>query len=342
MKAVQITEPGKIDIIEKERPKIKDPTDVIIKIKRVGICGSDLHIFQGHNPFASYPRVWGHEFVGEIVETGQKVENVQIGDHVVGEPIKYCGECYPCRQGRGNVCENLKVYGVHIDGGCQEYVLMNSKHVYVVDKKVSWDEAILIEPLTIGAQVCFRSDLKKDDVILIMGSGTIGLCILQIAKTYGITAIMTDIINDKLNYATTLGADYVINAKDEDVNEKVMEITKNMGANVIADTVCSKESFKEAVSIASAGGRVVVLGFGPTPSKIQQVLITKKELNIVGSRLQTKRFPLVIKLMNERKLNLNTFVTHHYPIDKVEEAFNFAIDNPSSFRKIVIDNISIV
>lgn len=337
MKAVKIIEPGKIEEVEIEKPVIESQDEVIIKVKRVGICGSDLHIFEGHNPFATYPRVWGHEFVGEVVELGSEVNEFEIGDHVAGEPIDYCGECYACRQGRGNVCENLSVSGVHVDGGCQEYLKMNKNHIYKLNKEIPWDQAVLTEPLTIGAQVCFRSDLKADDLLLIMGSGTIGLCILQIAKTYGAKVIMTDLLDEKLEYAKKIGADFTINVSEENLKERINEISEGMGANVIADTVCNKKSFEDAVEIASAAGRVVVLGFGDTPSEIQQMLITKKELNIVGSRLQTNRFPVVTDLLNNNKLkHIDDFVTHKFELDDVEKAFRFALDNPGKFRKIVI------
>lgn len=337
MKAVKIVEPGEIQIVEKEKPKIKKETDVLIKVKRVGVCGSDLHIYKGHNPFATYPRVWGHEFVGEVVDTGENVKNIEIEDHVTVEPIDPCGECYACKQGRGNVCENLKVSGVHVDGGCQEYVVIDQEHIYKLDKSIGWDQALLAEPLTIGAQVCHRADLKKGDILLVMGSGTVGLCILQIAKTYGAEVIMTDIVDKKLEYAKTIGADHIINVKKEDMKDKVREITDNMGANVIADSVCTKESFEDAVEIASVAGRVVVLGFGEISSSIQHLSITKKELNILGSRLQTNRFPLVTELMNAGKLkNLDTFVTQSYELEDVEKAFEFALENPGQFRKIVV------
>lgn len=337
MKAVKIMEPGKIEIVEIEKPKIKNQNEVIIKVKRVGICGSDLHIYGGHNPFATYPRVWGHEFVGEVVEVGNVVEKVKTGDHVTVEPIDFCGECYACKQDRGNVCENLQVSGVHVDGGCQEYVSIKEEHVYKLNKNISWDQALLAEPLTIGAQACYRADLQKNDVLLVMGTGTIGLCVLQIAKTYGAKVIMTDIVEEKLEYATTIGADYTINVKKENMQDRVNKITDGMGANVVVDSVCNKESLEQAVDVTSVAGRVVALGFGDISSEITHLSITKKELNILGSRLQTNRFPIVTKLMNEGKLSdLDSFVTQSYDLDEVEAAFNFALENPGKFRKIVV------
>ena len=337
MKAVQILEPGKISVVEQPMPKISDDYDVLVRVRRVGICGSDVHIYHGKNPFATYPRIFGHEFVGEVVETGSKVSAVKAGDPVVCEPILSCGQCYACRSGRGNVCESLKVFGVHIDGGCREYIVLPEKIVHKFNQDIPWDEAVLIEPLTIGAQVCYRGDIKKDDVVLIMGSGTIGLSVLLNAKIAGATCICTDIIDSKLDYAKKLGADYTINVTKQDLSEEIKKITGEMGPNVTANTVCTPQSFEEAVQLTSAAGRIVILGLGPEPSAIAQMLITKKELGIMGSRLQTKRFPVVIDRLNRGEYDLSTFVTQRYPITQAEEAFHFACDHPNEVRKIVIE-----
>ncbi|GHV25622.1 putative zinc-type alcohol dehydrogenase-like protein YjmD [Spirochaetia bacterium] len=336
MKIGVVEKPGVLKIADRDVPKVTNPDDVLIKVKRVGICGSDIHIYHGKNPFATYPRVWGHEFVGEVVEIGSVVNGIQKGAHVVVEPIIYCGKCYACRQGRGNICETLKVMGVHIDGGCQEYIVVPAANVHVLPTPLSWDEAVLIEPFTIGAQAVYRGNVLPGDFVLVMGAGTIGLTALQMAKLAGATVIVTDLVPAKLDYAKSRGADFTINAKDEDLTARVREITGGMGPNVTIDAVCIKTSFEQAVEITSAAGRVVELSFNEIKSEIAPVNIIKKELTICGSRLQTKRFPVVIDCLKQGKIPLEGFITKIYPIADMVEAFDFVDKNNASVRKVVI------
>jgi len=337
MKIGLVEKPGTLKVAERAEPKITSPDDVLIKVKRVGICGSDIHIFHGKNPFAVYPRVWGHEFVGEVAGVGSGVTKVKPGDHVVVEPIVYCGHCYACRQGRGNICENLKVMGVHIDGGCQEYTVVNAANAHLLSPAIPWDEAVLIEPFTIGAQAAYRGNVQKGDYVFVMGAGTIGLTAATMAKLAGGIVIISDIVPDKLAYAKQRGADYTINAKEVDVFDKVREITGGMGANVTVDAICNKKSFEDAIAITSAAGRVVELSFSETPSEIAPMNIIKKEINVCGSRLQTKRFPVVIDYLNQGKLNLQGFITRTYPLAEMAEAFDFTDKNNASVRKVVIN-----
>lgn len=336
MKVGLVEKPGVLAVMEREMPAIQNADDVLIAIKRVGICGSDIHIFHGKNPFATYPRVWGHEFVGEVVEVGAEA-SVAVGDHVVVEPITYCGECYACKQGRGNVCTQLKVSGVHTDGGCQQYIVLPSKQVHKIAADIPWDEACLIEPFTIGAQSCKRGDIKPGEIVLIYGAGTIGLTILQNAKLAGGIVIITDLVDDKLEFATSVGADYTINAGKENVYDRVMEITDGMGSNVTIDAVCTKQSFEDAVKITSAAGRVVEMSFNETPSEIAAFYLTKKELDVRGSRLQTNRFPVVIESFNQHRFKLGGFVTAVYPISRMEEAFAYVDANGATVRKVLIN-----
>jgi L-gulonate 5-dehydrogenase len=336
MKVGVVETPGVLKLVEREIPRIKNSGDVLVKVKRVGICGSDIHILHGKNPFAVYPRVWGHEFVGEVADTGAGVKAVKKGDRVVVEPIMFCGECYACRQGRGNVCANLRVFGVHVDGGCAEYVLVPEANAHILPEGLPWDEAALIEPFTIGAQACYRGDVRQGDYVLVMGAGTIGLTVASLAKLYGGIVIVSDLVDEKLAYAKSRGADYVINSGKENLIDTVNKITGGMGPNVTIDAVCIKKTFEDAVLISSTAGRIVELSFNETPSEIAPVNIIKKELTICGSRLQTKRFPVVIDFIKSGKLPLGGFVSKVYPITEMKEAFDYTEKNNATVRKVLI------
>jgi L-gulonate 5-dehydrogenase len=336
MKVGIIKTPGTLALAERDKPVIKESADVLIKVRRVGICGSDIHIYHGKNPFAVYPRVWGHEFVGEVLETGTGVQSARPGDHVVVEPIIACGTCYACRQGRPNVCEKLQVMGVHIDGGCQEYTVVPAANVHVLPAGLPWDEAVLIEPFTIGAQAAYRGNIQKGDLVLVLGAGTIGLTAINMAKLAGAEVIAVDIVDDKLDYAKSRGADYTIHAAREKVADRLREISGGMMANVVVDAVCSKQSFEDAIGYCSAAGRIVELSFNETPSEIAPMRIIKNEISVCGSRLQTKRFPVVIDYIKRGDLSLAGFVTRSYPIDQMAQAFDYVETNNATVRKVII------
>lgn len=336
MKAIRIPEAKKIEILEIAEPVLNTTTAVKVKIKRVGICGSDMHIYHGTNPLATYPRIVGHEVAGEIVEVGADVQRISVGDRVVVEPITYCGHCYACRADRPNVCKEVSVFGVHEDGGMREFVILPESKVHKVNDDISWDEAVMAEPYTIGAQATFRGNVQAGQTVFIQGAGPIGITVLKMAKLRGATVIISDFTNERLAFAKENGADYIVNPKEADVVAKINEITNDEGANVVIDAVGLPQTFELSVEVASAAGNVVLLGFNATPSAIAQMLITKKELTITGSRLQTHQFEKVVAYINEGKLTHNGLITHKFPLSDVKEAFKFVEENQDIVRKAVI------
>ena len=307
-------------------------TDIGIshKLNQIGV----KYIFHGTNPFATYPRVWGHEFAGEVVRVGEQVMDLSQGDHVVGEPFVSCKTCYACRHGRGNVCENLQVYGVHLDGGCQEYLVIKREKVHQVPKDMSWSLAALAEPLTIGFQSVSRGRVEKGDLVLIMGAGPIGLTVLMAVKAAGGTAIITDLYDDKLEYARRFGADVTVNVRNKELCSYIEELEER--PNVIFDCVCTKTSLEEAVDMVSAAGRVVELGFGDIKSEISHATLMKKEVDVCGTRLQTGKFPEAIRYIKEHQDLLEGFVTQQFPVERLKEVFDFVGRNPGLVRKAQI------
>lgn len=336
MKTVQVCKAHDLKIQEVEKPHIVNATDVLVKVKRVGICGSDLHIYHGTNPLATLPRVIGHEVAGEVVEIGASVTNLKIGDHVVVEPIRYCGKCYACRKGQPNVCQSLSVFGVHEDGGMREWFVLPEKQLHKVNSDTPWEEIVLAEPYTIGAQAVYRGQVEEGDTVLIQGAGPIGICILKMAKFLGATVMITDLSDERLSFAKENGADVIVNAEREDILKVVREWTNGEGANKVIDAVCLPSTFELSIEAVSVAGSVVVLGFDETTAAISQLPITKKQVTITGSRLQTYQFPKVVNLLNEGKLRHNGLITHIFPLVKVQEAFKFIEDHPDQVRKAVI------
>lgn len=336
MKAIYVTNPGILEIKEVEEPGILNPDDVKIKVKAAGICGSDLHIYHGTSPVATYPRIIGHEIAGEVVEIGEKVEQFKVNDRVVIDPIINCGECKYCNKGRPNLCVNLKVRGVHEDGGYREYTAAPEKSIFKIPDTISYEEAVMIEPFTVAAQVNSRGKVEKGDYVFIMGSGPAGLCALQVAKTKGAVCIVSDIIDERLENAKKFGADYIINPKNTNVTEAINNYTKLLGVDVVIDAVGNKESFEQAIQVVGKGGRIVVLGFTDKPSSIPQLLITKDELDISGSRLHCNKFPEVIDWFEKGKINGKSFTSHIFPFEEIHEAIHFIETEPMKVTKVVL------
>lgn len=336
MKAVQIIEPNKLQIIEVPMPSIDTSNNVLIKMTAAGICGSDIGIYHGTNAAATYPRIIGHEIVGVVTKTAPSVEKLNIGDRVIVNQVKNCGHCYPCRKNRGNVCDNLQVRGVHIDGGYQEFIAVPEHDCYILPDSISDIDAVMIEPTTIAFQACSRAELQKDDMLLLLGSGALGSSILKIARMICDTIIVADINEEKLKIAQGNGATHVINVGKEDLGSKIKEYTEGHGATVSIDAVCSKTSLLSLLEATGNAGRVITMGFSVAPTEINQFVITSKELDVRGSRLQNNMFGKAIQLINSGKLDLNNSASHTFPLEKAQEAFDFIDSKDPSIRKIVL------
>lgn len=318
------------------KPEITSEDDVIIKVKRVGICGSDNHIYHGENPFVVLPRVMGHETVGEVVEIGSKVKDLSVGDHIVVEQISYCGKCYACRQGMPNVCSHLKALGVHQDGGMQEYLKIASIQAHKIDKDVPWDTAVLAEPYTIAGNSTKRSQVEVGKTILIQGAGTIGLLTLRMAKVKGARVMITDIDDEKLAFAKENGADQIVNTKKDDLRQRVYEWTDGEMANIVIDAVGAPQTFEQCFELVSVAGAIVPLGMSEDYSKIQQKPIMQKQLTIYGSRMQSYQFEPVIKALESGLLGNEGVVNQKFDIKDIQSAFDLMNNHPEQARKIVL------
>jgi 2-desacetyl-2-hydroxyethyl bacteriochlorophyllide A dehydrogenase len=336
MKALCVQSPNNIVIEERPMPATVSSTEVLIKVKAGGICGSDVHIYHGSSPVASYPRVIGHEIVGEIVQTGNEVKGFAAGDRVIMDPVISCGHCYQCRIGRRNVCGKLRVRSVHVDGGYQEYMLMPQENIYHLPENLSWEEAVMIEPFTIAEQVCSRAAITKDDIVFVMGAGPVGLSILKMVKLYGASCFISDVMDYKLDTAKQYGADVVINARTHDTKEEILKLTEGNGATVVIDAACTTKSFEQALGYVCAAGRVITLGFGAAASAISQLSITAREIDVRGSRLHNNKFPTVIEYFRSGKLSVKDMITHRFHFTDIQDALGVIEDPAIENGKVVL------
>ncbi|MBC8234734.1 zinc-binding alcohol dehydrogenase family protein [bacterium] len=336
MKAISIDKPRSVGIIDVAEPKVRK-NEAIVKIKIAGICGSDLGSYLGTFSLVTYPRVPGHELAGEIVEISKNDRGLAVGDRVTIEPLVRCGHCYPCRIGRYNCCENLTVMGVHIDGGMQEYFRAPVHLVHKLPDDMHFDKAALIEPLTIGIHSVNRSKLSKGETALILGAGPIGLVILVVAKSRGAKVISVDLLESRLEQAREFGADYTINPSAENVKSAVEQITKGEMANVVFEAIGARETIENTIYLVSYAGRIVMTGYAHEPALFREPqLITKKELDVLGSRNSQNDFPNAIRFIQSSKFHLTRLITHLFPYTEVRRAFSILETKSEPVTKILL------
>lgn len=335
MKSITVQQPGTL-VIE-DRPDVQPaPGEVRIRVASAGICGSDVHIYRGHNPFAKYPRVIGHEFFGHIDKVGEGVSASRIGERVVGDPVVSCGHCYPCRVGRPNVCAELQVIGVHRDGGFSEYVTLPEKNAHLVPDGISDEHATMVEPFTIAANICSQMSPGPLDTALVYGAGPMGLTSIQALRgVYGVKEIIAvDRIDERLAMARANGADRTINNAALDLKTELERL--GIRPTLIIDAACHPAILPEAISLASPAARIGIMGFSADPCVISQQGITSKELTIYSSRLNSHRFPMVIGWMTEKKVQPEKLITHRFPYTEVLEAMKIFEEDQKRCCKVLL------
>ncbi|MBB3230823.1 Zn-dependent oxidoreductase [Halomonas stenophila] len=336
MKAFQVSAPQDYRLVDTEVPDAA-PGEVLVRVAFAGICGSDMHIIHGDNAFVRFPRITGHEFAGLVEAVGEGVQGLAIGDRVCIDPVISCGHCYPCRIGRPNVCTALEVIGVHRNGGFEERVNVPAGNVHRLPEHLGLDAAALVEPYSIAANVLGRMQPHPGDRLLILGAGVIGLTILQVARALGIEDVtVSDVIDARLATARELGATRTLNGAEQDVEAEVAALTGGEGMPLIADAACVPALLPQMLRMASPAGRIGLLGFNPTPSDLVQLEVIKKELTLVGSRLNNRKFPEVIELMASGRLDPLALVSHRLPFDDMPGAIEMIDHHPERARKVLI------
>lgn len=335
MKSIVIKQPEELVIEERPLPE-PGVGEVRVKVKIAGICGSDSHIYRGHNPFARYPRVIGHEFFGVIDAVGEGVTDKQMGERVCVDPVISCGHCYPCSVGKPNVCTSLVVLGVHRDGGFSEYAVVPAKNAWSVADNIADHHAVMVEPFTIAANVTGQVNPTEADVALIYGAGPMGLTTLQALKgVYRVKqVIVADRINERLAMAERCGADWVINNGEKPLGEWLDE--KGIKPTLIVDAACHPTILQEAITLASPAARIVLMGFSSDPSTITQQGITGKELSIYSSRLNAKKFPVVLEWLEKGLIDPDKLITHYFDYHHVVDAIELFEKDQKSCCKVLL------
>lgn len=326
-------------IVIEEAPKPEPgPREVLIKVAVAGICGSDLHAFEGKHPFVKPPIVLGHEFSGMIVELGDEVEGeyYQVGQRVTVEPSITCGQCYNCRNGRYNICDKLQVIGSQISGGYATYVKVPAANVLPLGDDLTFEDGAMIEPLAVAVHAGHLGKVMPGDHIAIIGAGTIGLLLAQVAKAKGAKVAISDIVDSRLELAAQLGVDACINPTQANIEEELKKFAPN-GADIIFECVGSSFTLRQSIEIARKGSRVVIVGVAEGDVSLPVHYIQDRELEILGDLMYTRKdFDEALKLVRTGQVNLNPLITKSFPLVEANEAFEYVLANPKNTLKVFL------
>jgi threonine dehydrogenase-like Zn-dependent dehydrogenase len=333
MKSIYLEAPGKIEVKEVESPLRKE-NEALIKVKAIGICGSDVGAYRGANPLVSYPRIIGHEIAGEVLEIEKNSKGIVAGDRVIIDPYIYCGKCYPCSIGRTNCCEDLKVLGVHVDGGMTELFAHPSELLHKIPDNIPWEQVPAAEPLTIALHAIHRTNVKAGEHVAIIGAGPIGLLAALVAIAYNATPILIDIVDERLKFANNIGIKYTINSIEENTEEKIREITNQRMAEVVIEASGANVAIRNSIDYVSYAGRIALTGWPKVDTTLPTGLFTKKELDIRGSRTSAGEFAEALNLMSEGTIDVTPIISKVINLDEVPDAVKGLSEHPEKYLKI--------
>jgi 2-desacetyl-2-hydroxyethyl bacteriochlorophyllide A dehydrogenase len=336
MKAITCIKPGILRYNQPDAPVLTSG-HAIIKIKRIGICGTDLHAYQGTQPFFDYPRILGHELAGDLIEA-DTADGFVPGEALTFIPYFNCNNCIACRNGKTNCCVNIKVCGVHIDGGMVEYLSVPS-YTLVKGNGLSYDELALIEPLAIGAHGIRRAAVQKNEFVLVIGAGPIGMGTMEFARIAGAKVIALDVNNGRLQFCKDkLKLPYTINAGSEDALARLKEITNSDMPTVVIDATGNQEAINNGLKYLAHGGRYVLIGLQKEEISFSHPEFHKRETTLMSSRNATREdFEHVINSMKNGLVNPATYITHRVKFEGLKDIFETWLDPKTGVIKAMVE-----
>ncbi|MBA4191664.1 MAG: L-iditol 2-dehydrogenase [Planctomycetaceae bacterium] len=323
MHAIQLEKPQQFRMIDVPEPPAPGPGDAVVKIHRVGICGTDLSGYLGKMPFFSYPRIPGHELGVEVVAVGPDVTNVKVGDRAAIEPYINCQKCYSCARGHTNCCENHLTLGVHIDGGLQPLFTIPARKLHV-SKKLTFDQLALVETLGIGLHAVNRANPRADETVLVIGAGPIGLSVIEFAKITGARVVVMDINEQRLRFVREkMGVTETIQAQGLEADVKTFtDLTGGKLGNVVVDATGNAKSMVAAYNYVGFTGRLVWVGITQDPLTVMQPLMHRREMTFMASRnAVSHEFTRIVRLMEGGVIDTTPWITHSVPFDAMIDEF---------------------
>ena len=336
-----------VTLVSKETFEIQEvpmatygPKQALLKVKAVGICGSDIHAYYGKHPFISFPVVQGHEATGEVVAVGEEVKNLKVGDRVLFRPQKVCGKCRMCREGRYNICKTLDVYGCQAPGASADYYAANEELLYILPDNVEYGVGTVIEPLAVGVGAVRRPNGGVEGKnVLVIGAGTIGNVVMQSAKALGAKkVIISDVSDFKLNMAKDCGADVTVNVAKEKLEEVLLREFGEDGLDVCFECSANGNALNQVLRCGRKGMQFVIVGVYGYMPEVEMGLVQDREYEIFGTLMYLHEdYVTAIRLVGEGKVNLKALISKEYPLEQVSDAYKYIEQNRDTVQKVILN-----
>jgi 2-desacetyl-2-hydroxyethyl bacteriochlorophyllide A dehydrogenase len=336
MKTIVLDEPGHLSLIDTPSQTTPGPGEALVRVHRVGVCGTDYHAFRGRQPFFTYPRIIGHELGVEVIEVGAEVANVRSGDKCAVEPYLNCGHCIACRRWRPNCCVSLQVLGVHVDGGMREFVKVPAHKVHP-SQSLSFEQLALVETLGIGAHAVARGAVEADEWTLVIGAGPIGLSVIQFAQLAGAQVIALDTSDSRLRFCREqLRVQHTLKLNDNTLDE-VGALTGGDLPTIVFDATGNPGSMQGAFEYVAPGGRLVFVGLVQADISFHDPHFHRREITLFASRNSTPGdFRRIIALMEQSRIDTAPWITHRADCDKMVDSFQEWLDPGAGVVKAMV------
>lgn len=335
MKALIINNPGEIGVGNTPAPSPKSG-EVLLRVRMIGLCGSDLNTFRGKNPMVSFPRIPGHEIAATVEDAAGSSGVLKPGMNVTLSPYTSCGQCASCLRGRFNACKTNQTLGVQRDGGLTDLISVPEAKIFVAEG-LSIEELCIVEPLTVGFHAVARGRITEQDAVAVFGCGGVGLGAIAASAFRNANTIAVDVDDAKLQIARQAGARHTINTRTESLHDKLQELTGGLGPDVVIEAIGLPSTFTAAVEEVAFTGRVVYIGYAKDLVSYETRLFVQKELDILGSRnAQPEDFGQVIRMLQEHRFPVKSAITKIVPFEDAPAAFTQWSENPGSISKIMI------
>lgn len=335
IKIISCVEPLKLEYLKGTLPDLISG-QTLLKIKKIGICGTDIHAFGGTQPFFTYPRILGHELSGEIVETDDI--HFEVGESVTIIPYVSCGHCIACRSGKTNCCASIKVHGVHVDGGMAEFMVVPTTAL-IKSEGLTLDELALVEPLAIGAHAVRRANIQAGEFVLVVGAGPIGLGAMEFARIEGANVIAMDMNSERLKFCREkINITSTIDISSENPVERLIEITNGDMPTVVFDATGNLNAINQSFNFIGHGGRYVLIGLQKGDISFSHPEFHKREASLMSSRNATKEdFAHVVNCIKDKRIDPSVYITHKIQFDELVEKFNVFLDSQAGVVKAIVE-----
>ena len=338
MRQAVMTEPGKIEFQDAPEPVFGDD-EILLRIQRIGVCGSDIHVWHGKHPFTTYPVVQGHEFSAQVEAVGKNVKKAKPGMRATARPQLVCGTCGPCKRGDYHVCQNLRVQGFQAPGCAQDLFVVPEDRLVIFPDSMSYEQGALIEPVSVGAHSTGRAGNLRGKNVVVTGAGTIGNVVAQFAQARGAAKVLiTDISDFRLDIAKVCGIQYTANATKESFEAALKRVFGEVGFQVGFEAAGVPATITDLIQYIEKGSEIIILGVFEENPTINMGFVGEHELNLIGSLMyKHEDYEEAVEFISRGKIETDPLVTKHFPLEAYVDAYHFIEEQGDRTMKVMID-----